>query len=192
MLNLNWYYELEGEKKGPVLGSEILKLVEDKSLFPYSLVWKEGMSEWLKISEIAEFKNLSEPPPLPISHVSSGYILSVVTLPIWGAFLQLIICAVLAKENDELMWQYYDNKIWIFSYMVINTILCAIDSSNLAKSGSKVSAIWAFFLVPVYIYKRGAELMKIHGGDYLKNHLFFFIWFISFIVVIILEMQLRD
>ena len=49
MKNTNWYYELDGEKKGPVTESEVSKLIQDKSLFQYSLMWKEGMSEWIKL-----------------------------------------------------------------------------------------------------------------------------------------------
>ena len=187
-----WYYEVEGEKKGPVLEDELSKLILDKSLLQHSLVWQEGMSDWIKISEVDVFKVLYGPPPLPISHIPSGYIVSVVTLPIWGALIQLIICSVLAKGIDDVMWEYYDNRLWFIVYIIINTILCSIDSSNLEKSGSKVSVIWAAFIVPVYIYKRGTELMKIHGGDYLKNQLYFFVWIISFIFPFIIEMQLRS
>jgi len=192
MSQSNWYYEVEGEKKGPVSEDEISKLILDKSLLQHSLVWQEGMSNWIKVSDVEAFKVLSGPPPLPISHIPSGYIVSVVTLPIWGALIQLIICAVLAKGIDDVMWEYYDNRLWFIVYIVINTILCSIDSSNLEKSGSKVSVIWAAFIVPVYIYKRGTELMKIHGGDYLKNQIYFFIWIISFILALIIEMQIRN
>ena len=186
-----WYYEAEGEKKGPVLEDELSKLILDKSLLQHSLVWQEGMSDWIKISEIDVFKVLYGPPPLPISHIPSGYIVSVVTLPIWGSFIQLIICSIFAKGNDDVMWKYYDNNFWFLLFIVINTIFCSIDSSNLKKSGSNVPVIWAAFLVPVYIYKRGTELMKIHGGDYIKNQMYFFFWIFSFILSMIIEMQLR-
>ena len=42
-----WYYALNGQPQGPVGADELERLVNAGTLTPYSLVWREGMANWL-------------------------------------------------------------------------------------------------------------------------------------------------
>jgi hypothetical protein len=77
MTETNWFYEQNGSKKGPIPKDELAKLIIDETIDPDTLIWREGMPNWLKANETGEFGRGDGPPPLPISHVSSGFILLV-------------------------------------------------------------------------------------------------------------------
>jgi hypothetical protein len=190
MTETNWFYEQNGSKKGPIPKDELAKLIIDETIDPDTLIWREGMPNWLKANETGEFGRGDGPPPLPISHVSSGFILLVSTLPIWMLFVQLIISLAIAGDNTRLGAQYYDHNAWIIVTMIINAFFCSIDSTKLKKIGVEVSYIWAIFIVPVYIYQRGSKLMKIYGGDFVKNQIFFFIWLGSFLISMFISVPL--
>ncbi len=72
-----WYYEREGERHGPVTAAEILDLHRGGSLGPQSLVWREGLGDWVAFAE-SELAPASgdrpSPPPVPS-------VLSPATLP---------------------------------------------------------------------------------------------------------------
>lgn len=60
--NKNWFYILDGQKKGPFTETELIALNE---VSIETLVWKEGMSEWSQLSSVAELSSLV-PPPIPV------------------------------------------------------------------------------------------------------------------------------
>ena len=43
---MNWYYELNGEQRGPVAEEELKQLFETGSLTGENLVWREGLTDW--------------------------------------------------------------------------------------------------------------------------------------------------
>lgn len=176
MTEINWFYEHNGSKKGPIAKDELAKLIIDKTIDPDTLIWREGMPNWLKANETGEFGRGDGPPPLPISHISSGFILLVSTLPMWMLFVQVIISLAMANNNNRLAAQYYDHISWMYVTWITNAILCSIDSNKLRKNGIEVSRLWSIILVPVYIYKRGSVLMKIYGGDFVKNQIHLLLW----------------
>src|ERR1043166_4789041 len=45
-----WYYTSEGQAREPVTGSELKQLAAAGQLKPTDLVWKEGMSQWVRAS----------------------------------------------------------------------------------------------------------------------------------------------
>ena len=70
-----WWYAVGQNKLGPCSGSELLDLVAQGKLFPDTLVWKEGMPNWVPASRIKGLwqKLPSTPPavpPLPSSEPS--------------------------------------------------------------------------------------------------------------------------
>ena len=63
-----YYYEKEGQKIGPLLKEELNgKISKD------TLVWKDGLENWIKASQLTELNDLfqKEPPPIPGSVVES-------------------------------------------------------------------------------------------------------------------------
>ncbi len=61
-----WWYSKEGEKIGPETVEELLKLINSDALQRNTLVWTDGMDEWLEAQHVKEFESLFKgPPPLP-------------------------------------------------------------------------------------------------------------------------------
>lgn len=63
MTNIKYFIS----KKGKRLGPYTLEGLKELNLFNTTLVWKEGMGEWLPAKEIDELKEITilPPPPLP-------------------------------------------------------------------------------------------------------------------------------
>jgi hypothetical protein len=60
-----FYFAVKNERKGPFSTSEIPALLEKGDVSPDTLVWAEGMSDWLALRDaFKEF--LPTPPPLPV------------------------------------------------------------------------------------------------------------------------------
>ncbi len=58
-----WYYANSGERQGPVSDEEFARLVASGSVRDDTLVWRQGMSDWSRYSEVAPA--LGIPPALP-------------------------------------------------------------------------------------------------------------------------------
>ncbi len=62
----DWYYSLDGKNKvGPVSKEELVDFINKGRLNSKTLVWQEGMSEWVHISTIDSLFPRDVPPPLP-------------------------------------------------------------------------------------------------------------------------------
>ncbi len=65
-----WYYSVAGsnERLGPVSDAELRAMVADGRLTTDSLIWKEGMAEWVPASSAKGlFPQQAGPPPIPQS-----------------------------------------------------------------------------------------------------------------------------
>ncbi len=58
-----WYYQHFGRKIGPVSEETIRSLLLSQILNIYSLVWKEGMNDWIPIHQTNLANGLPLPPP---------------------------------------------------------------------------------------------------------------------------------
>ncbi len=54
MSDTSWYYARGEEQVGPVDESQLKQLVDDGSLYPDDLVWRDGMADWVEAREIPE------------------------------------------------------------------------------------------------------------------------------------------
>lgn len=79
---LVWYYEHQGERHGPVTAAEILDLYRGGGLGPQSLVWREGLGDWVAFaaSELAPASG-DHPSPPPMSSALAPAILPPPPLP---------------------------------------------------------------------------------------------------------------
>lgn len=62
-----FYIASNGKQLGPFDLSSLQKMVNNKKLTPQSLVWKQGMANWLQASQVPELASLfgGGPPPIP-------------------------------------------------------------------------------------------------------------------------------
>ncbi len=67
MDNKIWYYSRNGRKEGPISEANLKELLLKKKITQETLVWNQAFTEWQKIGNLDDFKNIIpiEPPPLP-------------------------------------------------------------------------------------------------------------------------------
>jgi hypothetical protein len=54
-----WYYERNGETRGPVAGETIRQMLVDGELRSATLVWAEHLKDWIPAAEAPEFRGLA-------------------------------------------------------------------------------------------------------------------------------------
>lgn len=66
-----WYYaDRHGQQQGPVEADQIRALLEQGAVGPSSLLWREGLSAWQPLNQLAGELGVSvpaAPPPMPIA-----------------------------------------------------------------------------------------------------------------------------
>ncbi len=65
--NIQFFVAINGQQQGPFTLETLKQMVQSGSLKTDSLLWKQGMANWLKASDITEVNELfgAVPPPLP-------------------------------------------------------------------------------------------------------------------------------
>src|SRR4051794_26489609 len=65
---MSWFYESNGEQKGPVTDTELDQLIAQGTVLPTTLVWREGLASWTPLAQARP----SVPPPVPGAGTLSG------------------------------------------------------------------------------------------------------------------------
>lgn len=60
-----WWYAVGQEKFGPCTGGELARLARKGVVMPDTLVWREGMTEWVRASKLAKLWERATQPPSP-------------------------------------------------------------------------------------------------------------------------------
>ena len=62
-----WYFSEDNECKGPISQQEVQNMLLNSKLNANSMVWRTGLSEWVKLgdTELKNFIDADFPPPLP-------------------------------------------------------------------------------------------------------------------------------
>jgi uncharacterized RDD family membrane protein YckC len=69
---MNWYYTEQGQQRGPVNDDQLAELLHSGKIHSDTLVWREGMAEWLPLHSVrAELKSYA-PPVLEAPTASPG------------------------------------------------------------------------------------------------------------------------
>ena len=61
-----WYYEQHGTPHGPLAREQLAQLVRQGAIGPATLVWREGLTEWLTAAAAGFDAAPASPPPLPV------------------------------------------------------------------------------------------------------------------------------
>lgn len=71
----HWFYALNGESKGPVFEDDLVRLFESGEISSATLVWSEGLENWVEASGVDGLvpARLS-PPPLPSRRGESPFL----------------------------------------------------------------------------------------------------------------------
>ena len=95
-----YYYAVNDQKKGPLLKNELKGKVLKETL-----IWREGMKNWVKASELPELNDLFEPPPIPETEQKSAAEKSTFNINSigWNAVLLVVLIVALGvMEFKEL------------------------------------------------------------------------------------------
>src|SRR5260221_11748940 len=60
---MNWYYEANGQSRGPVSEDEISRLLAAGTIHAKTLLWREGLSAWTPLGDIWPPQVAAAPPP---------------------------------------------------------------------------------------------------------------------------------
>ena len=189
-INTHWWYEIDGENKGPVKDEDIIKMISSKYLKPENLVWKQGTEHWvnLKSSTFSEYFKNNNPSPVSGSAVNNNIVWWLAFAPLIGQILEGFFLEMFYPEpsldydnlNSIENYTHYltntdFNAFW-FITLALNFYLSYRDEERFKKSGYDTTKLGTTFLIPVYLYKR-AELLK-------QNNAYFWVWIILFILTL--------
>lgn len=62
-MNASWFYDDRGSQRGPADDSEMQRLIRSGMVTHRTLVWREGMVEWVPAGQVQGL--IASPPPLP-------------------------------------------------------------------------------------------------------------------------------
>ena len=69
----DWWYEKNGEKKGPFTFTTIGSFIDQGEIDPETLIWRTGMQDWVAARTMSQLTDVfaGTPPPLPPSDIGS-------------------------------------------------------------------------------------------------------------------------
>jgi hypothetical protein len=146
-----WYYSKDDQQLGPVSAEKLNELAVSGDVAPSTLVWKDGMPDWIPASEVKgllpEVASKPKPPPLPSAKSDEG------------------AEAQLAKLQDSLIEGRIDQE----TYESLKADIPAAKQS--APSAPKQEASpWAKGVVHLD-GKAGSDLLRISFDVFLDNEL---------------------
>ena len=177
----SWFYEKNGSRIGAISESEVIQLIKEGTIGWGTVVWRQGLPEWLKIenTELRSVLEKTAPPPLSGDNVSNSVIWVLAFAPIIGLMLEYFVAGMM-NPNDmyQAELDMEDYKYWYIT-LILNIALSIWDEARLRKSGTKTSDFkgWVW-LVPVYLFQR-AKALK-HSNSY------FITWVVCFVLSIFL------
>lgn len=168
-LSHEWHYTFNGNRVGPIDQQAAQRLISSGSIKRDTMVWRQGMKDWQE-AETTELSSLfashSTPPPMRGEDVNNTLIWVLAFAPIIGLFLQ----GILAGATQSAIGNF-----WLAT-LILNAALCLADEAQLKKAGhdTKGMTVWAFLLVPVYLFVRASRLKQ-------KNA-YAWVWVVMFVI----------
>jgi hypothetical protein len=159
-----WFYILNGKRSGPVTTDRIKNMYADGIISYNTKVWQKGYPDWVEFRYTNLINFADTPPPLTGKDVKNTLMWILAFTPLFYAII-----------NNSI--EYYS---MIIITILLNSILCIVDERKLKKAGhdTKELLVWAFILIPVYIFRR-ASLLKQKKSYAIVWCLFFLIYLFS-------------
>lgn len=98
----DWFYGKDGTQHGPVSDQEIGTLVASGQIDSNTIVWREGMPDWLPLAQVPEFQSLNQtgaadpygsPQSQPVQPGQTPY---TAPIPTDGLSIASLVCGILA------------------------------------------------------------------------------------------------
>ncbi|WP_147694705.1 DUF4339 domain-containing protein [Vogesella mureinivorans] len=173
-----WYYEENGQRKGPVTESEMISFIKSSTVYRGTPVWKQGFPDWKKIenTDLRTHLDSTTPPPLSGEHISNTIVWILAFAPLIGYFIEWFVAGVIYSENQFAAEIAMANGKYWFITLALNIILSLADEKHLKNAGHNTEKFkgWVW-LVPVYLYQR-AQATK-------QSLAYFITWIVCFILI---------
>ena len=174
-----WYTVTDGARRGPFAPRDLARMLQGGQVQPQTLVWAPGQMDWKPLAEtpLASSLCLAQPPPVRGTQVRNTFVWFLALAPLIGDALEAV-AANLLKANPLLAAQAYENGDYFLITMVLNSLLCWLDSRALRQGGWDTESFQGWFLlVPVYLHKR----TRILGQSVAPV----VVWWVSFLILVL-------
>lgn len=174
----DWHYENDGERKGPVAEAAVRQLITDGKLTYGSMVWRKGLSDWIKLenSDLKIHLNDNQPPPLTGEAVSNTVVWILAFAPLIGMMLEYFVAGVAHQSEAGAATAAAAGDYWYIS-LLLNVWLSYYDAHRLRKAGHNTAKFKGMaWLVPVYLFQRARALKQ--------NLAYFIVWIICFVLIL--------
>ncbi len=150
-----WYFTVDGVRKGPISFAEMSSLVAVGGVEPRTLVWCNGMDDWKEARQTV-LMGSATPPPLNGGHVSNGMVWVLSVLPI--LFLPLVFMAIGDARTVE---QAIDNMFIVLIVFFFPTVgFFAMDYVRMCRAGHDIP-FWVWLVpIPAYLFMRASSLRQ--------------------------------
>jgi hypothetical protein len=175
-----FYYEKDGKVIGPADHYLFYDLLHKNQLPHETLIWEVGTQKWVKLGERYKTEN---PPPLPLSHITNGFAITMAFMPFFqmrlAKYLEVLFRSELISLND------YSSTLvscMVFLYWFIPTnILLLSDIFSLERKNIKFGwMMWIFGNIhPTYLFYRGTVIAKANGKSWHLSHFLALVWIAS-------------
>lgn len=105
---MTWFYSKNGTQLGPLTEQELSEKASRGEVSVSDLVWKEGMSDWKPLGQVAEFSGVVGQAPPPVNLPTSGNValaqppaysssrMSHPTIPnyLWQSIVSTVLCCM--------------------------------------------------------------------------------------------------
>lgn len=175
----NWFYEENGQRKGPISESEMIQFIKSSVILHDTSVWKRGLPDWLKVenTDLRVHLDNSAPPPLSGEHINNTLIWVLAFAPLIGYFLEWIVASAMHGGNEFRTQIAMANSKYWFITLGLNIGLAFFDEKRINNAGHNTDKFkgWVW-IVPVYLYQR-AKATK-------QNLAYFIVWIVCFVLVL--------
>jgi hypothetical protein len=150
MADRSWFFASQGQQQGPVSEAQLRDLIAAGKVTPETLVWTEGMANWLKAGDIPGLlagggpPSMPQPGGLPVSGGYDGGSLSV-DFGIWDFIWRGLVLFVSIMFVIPVPWALLMYCRWIVSCVRVP------QRPNLAFTGRAVDLMWFYALVILFV-----------------------------------------
>ncbi|WP_426111278.1 DUF4339 domain-containing protein [Pseudomonas sp. DSP3-2-2] len=144
MSETQWFYEQRGERKGPVIQSQLEELLVSQQVGPGTLVWRTGFADWVQLgsTELAPVA-AGTPPPLTSAKISDLLVWLIALSPVIG-----VLIGIVSPGSGP------------YTGAIIFIVVACIDIGKLRKAGYAKPAMWSVLLPFLYLCLRSRALNK--------------------------------